>query len=86
MQTLKSAILTTVLCAFMIAPMLAQTKKGGNWTSLFKSKKLILAENLQQGGGRFWEGSHHTFKTKQHTFKTNSTKTRTRRSALPIVR
>ena len=39
----------------------------------FKSKKLILAENLQQGGGRFWEGSH-TFKTKQHTLKTNSTK------------
>ena len=40
MQTLKSAILTTVLCAFMIAPMLAQTKKGGNWTSLFNGKDL----------------------------------------------
>ena len=34
----------------------------------FKSKKLILAENLQQGGRRCWEGSH-TFKTKQHTLK-----------------
>ena len=40
MQILKSIILTSVLCAFITAPMIAQTKKGGNWTSLFNGKDL----------------------------------------------
>ena len=40
MQILKSAILATVLCAFLGAPTMAQTKKGGNWTPLFNGKDL----------------------------------------------
>lgn len=40
MQILKSAILTTVLCAFLGASTMAQTKKGGNWTPLFNGKDL----------------------------------------------
>jgi len=40
MQILKSAILATVLCAFLGTPTMAQTKKGGNWTPLFNGKDL----------------------------------------------
>ncbi|MEY4334000.1 MAG: hypothetical protein RLZZ196_2743, partial [Bacteroidota bacterium] len=40
MQTLKTAILTTVLMAFILGPVVAQTKKDGNWTPLFNGKNL----------------------------------------------
>ena len=40
MQILKSTLLTTIFCAIIVAPMVAQTKKGGNWTLLFNGKDL----------------------------------------------
>ena len=40
MRILKSAMIATVLCAFLVTPVMAQTKKGGNWTPLFNGKDL----------------------------------------------
>ena len=48
----------------------------------FKSKKLILAENLQQGGGRFWKA---LTPLRQNSTPLKQTAEKDR-SALPIVR